>query len=471
MVDLETWYLSATELGQAFRDHVLSPVEVATSLLDRISALNPLVNAFCVIDRDRVLEQAGSAEERYGAGRPVGPLDGIPVAIKDVFLTEGWPTQRGSHGIEADEDWKDDAPAVARLREAGAVLVGKTTTPELGWKGVTDSPLTGITRNPWDRDRTAGGSSGGSAAALAWGLAPLALGTDGGGSIRIPAAMCGVVGFKPSYGCIPYWPASPFGTLAHAGPMARTVADVALLLDEIRKPDQRDPSCTPCDPGSFAETANHDMTDVRIAVSARLGYVDVEQEIEAAVIEAGEHFAGLGAIVALEDPALENPAETFELLWNAGAAVAVDDIDPDRRYAMDAGLLGIAEVGATYSAMELQRAEEQKRDLGIRMNEFHDRWDLLITPTLPITAFEAGLEVPAGWPYERWHSWTPFTYPFNMSGQPAATVPCGLTSEGMPIGLQLVAEVGADALVLRAAQAFENSDPLDGRRPPEPASE
>jgi aspartyl-tRNA(Asn)/glutamyl-tRNA(Gln) amidotransferase subunit A len=462
--------MAATELGSAYQNKTLTPVEVAVSLLERISELDQKVNAFCLIDSDRVIEQANRSEQRYIAGTSLGPLDGIPVAIKDVFLTAGWPTKRGSRAIDSDQDWKDDAPAVSRLHEAGAVLLGKTTTPELGWKGVTDSPLTGITRNPWHQERTAGGSSGGSAAALAGGFAPLALGTDGGGSVRIPAAMCGVVGFKPSYGVVPYWPASAFGTLAHAGPMARTVMDAALLLDVIRQPDRRDPSCTPSNARSFAAIVSDEIAGLRIAVSTNLGGWKVEEQIAAAVMKAADCFADMGAIVELQEPAFNSPARTFEMIWNAGAALAVDNIALNRRELMDPGLLTIADEGSTYSAIQLLRADERRRDLAIRMSEFHSRWDLLITPTLPIAAFEAGIEVPAGWPHRRWHSWTPFTYPFNMTGQPAATVPSGLTSDGLPIGLQVVGAVGADDLVLRAAQAFEASGPLGGRRPPELAS-
>src|SRR5215217_7781008 len=231
---------SAAELAAAYRSGQLSPVEAAQEALERIEERDETVNAFCLVDPDAALADARESAERFARGEPRGPLDGVPVAIKDLLVTRGWPTLRGSPAIDPHGPWEDDAPVVAALRRSGAVLPGKTTTPELGWKGVTDSPLTGITRNPWDRSRTAGGSSGGSAAALATGMVPLALGTDGGGSIRIPCAFCGLPGLKPTFGRVPAWPASPFGPVSHVGPMARTVADLALLLDVIAQPDARD---------------------------------------------------------------------------------------------------------------------------------------------------------------------------------------------------------------------------------------
>src|SRR3954451_2546129 len=242
---------SAAALVTAYRERRLSPVEVAEAALARIAARDGELNAFCLVDGERALAEAGASEARWAAGAPAGLLDGVPVAVKDILLTRGWPTLRGSKTVDPAGPWDDDAPAVAALRRHGAVLPGKTTTPEFGWKGVTDSPLTGITRNPWDHSRTAGGSSGGSSAALAAGMVPLALGTDGGGSIRIPSSFCGLPGIKPTYGRVPAWPASPYGTVAHAGPMARTVTDLALLLDVLSAPDPRDWSALPPPDRSF----------------------------------------------------------------------------------------------------------------------------------------------------------------------------------------------------------------------------
>jgi len=241
MQDTDVTRLSATELIELYRRRELSPVEATRAVLAQIGSRNAVTNAYCLVRDDEALASAKQSERRWQAGEPAGLLDGVPVSVKDLLLTSGWPTLRGSLTTDKAGPWNVDAPTVARLREHGAVLLGKTTTPEFGWKGVTDSPLTGVTRNPWDTARTPGGSSGGAAAAVASGLGPLALGTDGGGSIRIPASFCGIVGLKPTHGRVPVYPPSTFGTLSHVGPMARTVADTALLLDALGSPDYRDP--------------------------------------------------------------------------------------------------------------------------------------------------------------------------------------------------------------------------------------
>ncbi|HTG97902.1 MAG TPA: amidase family protein, partial [Burkholderiales bacterium] len=251
----ELWALSATELVEGFRKRTLSPVEVTKAVLARIEQFNPVLNAFNLVASDEAIRQATESEKRWTAGQPKGLLDGVPVSIKDIILTKGWPTLRGSKTIDPKGPWNDDAPVTARLREHGAVLLGKTTTPEFGWKGVTDSPLTGITRNPWNPAKTPGGSSGGAAAAVAAGMGPLAVGTDGGGSIRIPCAFTGLFGLKPSFGRVPAWPLSPMGTVAHVGPMTRTVTDAALMLNVLSLPDERDWHALP-----------HDNRDYRVGL-------------------------------------------------------------------------------------------------------------------------------------------------------------------------------------------------------------
>src|SRR5499427_3737563 len=232
--------MGAAELSSAYALKDVSPVEATEAYLTRIEALDSEINAFCHLDAEASRAQAEQSEARWLVGEPLSPLDGVPVAVKDILYTKGWPTLRGSRTIDPAGPWNDDAPTVARLREAGAVLIGKTTTPEFGWKGSTDSPLSGVTRNPWNTEKTPGGSSGGSSAALAARFCPLALGTDGGGSIRIPAGFAGVYGLKPSFGRVPAFPLSPFGTVAHVGPMTRTVRDAALMMNTISKPDARD---------------------------------------------------------------------------------------------------------------------------------------------------------------------------------------------------------------------------------------
>ena len=455
--------LTATELLDAYRAGRLSPVEATEAVLARIEAADPRINAFCLITADEALDQAKASAQRWRRGAPEGELDGVPISIKDILLTRGHPTRRGSTTIGAEGPWPDDSPSVARLREAGAVMVGKTTTPEFAWKGVTDGPLTGITRNPWDPSRTPGGSSGGAAAAVAAGMAPLAVGTDGGGSVRIPAAFTGTFTIKPTYGRIPHWPASPFGTLAHVGPMTWSVADAALMLDVMARPDARDWSAMPTPDGTHAGIA--DLSGLRIAYSPTLGFATVDPEVASLVTTAAGVFAELGAKVEQADPGFGDPVEDFETLWFAGVAKVLEHLPESRRADLDPGLRDIAAQGARHSAVDYLTATARRMELGQIMGAFHQEYDLLLTPTMPIAAFEAGRETPAGGPDARWTSWTPFTYPFNMTQQPAASVPCGFTAAGLPVGLQVVGPRHGDALVMRACAAFEQARPWRDRRP------
>jgi aspartyl-tRNA(Asn)/glutamyl-tRNA(Gln) amidotransferase subunit A len=450
--------LAATELLNLYRSKELSPVEVTRAVLERIDRLNPLLNAFCLVDADAAMALARESEARWMKGAPLGALDGVPVSIKDVFLTRGWPTLRGSKTIDRKGPWLEDAPAVARLREAGAVLVGKTTTPEFAWKGVTDSPLTGITRNPWDPGKTPGGSSGGAAAAVASGMGPLALGTDGGGSIRIPCAFTGLFGIKPTFGRVPAWPPSPMGTLAHVGPIAKSVADAALMLGVLAQPDARDWFALPDEKRDYREGLEDGVRGLRIAYSADLGYAKVDREVAALVKNAVRAFEELGAKVEECDPGFEDPQEIFTRHWFPGAAAFVRSVPVAKRRLMDKGLLEIARKGERVSTAEYFDAMQKRAALGTLMSRFQEKYDLLVTPTLPITAFEAGRDAPKG--MKRWTNWTPFSFPFNLTQQPAASIPCGLTKAGLPAGLHIVGPKYADALVLRAARAFESAHPL-----------
>ncbi|MCU4746654.1 amidase [Streptomyces sp. G-5] len=463
--ELTGW--TATELTRAYAAGEVSPVDATRATLARAEAVQPELNAFVLLDHDGALEQARAAEDRWRRGAAAGPVDGVPVTVKDILLMRGQPTLRGSAALSAEGVWDEDAPAVARLRESGAVFIGKTTTPEFGWKGVTDSPRHGATGNPYAPERTAGGSSGGSAAAVRAGAGPLSLGTDGGGSVRIPGSFCGVFALKPTYGRVAIYPASAFGTLAHVGPITRDARDAALLMDVIARPDPRDWSALPATGGAHGfrtavAGAEDTVRGLRVAYSPRLGFdgVRVEPAIAASVRRVAEKLAELGAVVEETDPPLpplDQLREAFHVLWFAGAARVIQPFDERRRALLDPGLREICGQGAAYGSLDYLAAVDVRMGLGKAMGGFHEAYDLLLTPTMPIAPFAAGAEVPAASGMTRWTEWTPFTYPFNMTQQPAATVPCGTDAGGLPIGAQLVGARHTDERVLAVAHALDTS--------------
>jgi aspartyl-tRNA(Asn)/glutamyl-tRNA(Gln) amidotransferase subunit A len=452
--------LPATELLANYRSKKLSPVEATKAALARIAALDGRLNGFCLVDEAGALAAARKSEWRWQRGEPMGLVDGVPTTVKDLVITKGWPTLRGSTAVSPDQPWDEDAPAVARLREHGAVLLGKTTTPEFGWKGVTDSPLTGVTRNPWNPEMTPGGSSGGAAVAAATGMGALHIGTDGGGSIRIPASFTGIVGFKQSYGRVPAYPLSPFGTLAHLGPMARTVSDAALMLTVLSRPDPRDWYALPPEDRNYLDGLEAGVKGLRVAFAPTIAGAPVDAEVAELVAEAARTFAGLGAVVDAATPDLVDSCQTFARHWFPGAANALRGFTAEQRGPMDPGLVEIAEQGAILPLLDYLAAVKEREAMGVTMNLFHRRWDLLLMPTVPIPAFVAGRELPPGHRGRRWMDWTPFTYPFNLTRQPAATVPCGLTAAGLPVGLQIIGPLYGDVAVLRAARAFERARPF-----------
>ena len=453
--------LSATELVEHYQAKSLSPVEVTRAVLDRVGSLDKRYNAFCLVDEDRALEKARESEQRWRSGQPKGLIDGVPATIKDLMLSKGWPTLRGSKTVDPDQEWHEDAPGVARMREHGAVFLGKTTTPEFGWKGVTDSPLTGSTVNPWNPERTSGGSSGGAAVAAALGMGALHLGSDGGGSIRMPAGFCGVFGIKPTFGVVPAYPSSVMGTMSHHGPMTRTVADAALMLTIMGAPDPRDWFAFNTSAADYSMGLEDGVDGLRIAYSGELGYAEVDAEVAELVDRAIEVLSDRGARVEEVNPGFASPEELMELFWSVGCALLVDDISIEQRELMDQPILELAERGRGISVLQYRKAEQQREALGRHMRLFHKQYDLLVTPQLPLTAFEAGREFPAGRDISRWWQWSPFTYPFNLTQQPAATVPCGFASDGLPVAFQIVGDKFADALVLRASRAYEVVHPFE----------
>jgi aspartyl-tRNA(Asn)/glutamyl-tRNA(Gln) amidotransferase subunit A len=456
---MELAMMSAARMAALFRKKKLSPVEATKAALARIAAHNGRLNAFILVDEKGALAAARRAERRYAKGEALSAADGVPTSIKDLLLTKGWPTLRGSKAISPDQPWLEDAPAVVRLREAGAVLLGKTTTPEFGWKGVTDSPLTGITRNPWNPKMTPGGSSGGAAVAAATGMGALHLGTDGGGSIRIPAGFCGIFGFKQSWGRVPAYPPSPFQTLAHVGAMTRSVEDAAMLLTILARPDNRDVYALPPDGTDYRKGLGGGIKGLRVAFAPTLGSRRVEPEVAQLVAQAAKGLRALGARVEEARPELGDYGAVFQTFWFAGAASLMSQFSPEQKRLMDPSLVATGEAGTKITLSDYFAAVKAREAMGLAMAKFHERYDLLALPTLPLPAFEAGRLTPATESGEGWVDWTPFTYPFNLTKQPAATVPCGLTSAGLPAGLQIVGRLYDDMTVLRAAAAFEAAHP------------
>jgi aspartyl-tRNA(Asn)/glutamyl-tRNA(Gln) amidotransferase subunit A len=452
--------LTATELLRLYRSGQASPVEVTQAVLARIDKLNPQLNAFCLVDADAALAAARDSEARWLRNEPRA-LEGVPTSIKDLILTRGWPTLRGSRTVDPNQPWDVDAPATARLREAGAVLLGKTTTPEFGCKGETNSLLTGITRNPWNLSKTPGGSSGGTAAAVAAGLGPLSVGTDGAGSVRIPAAFCGNFGLKPSFGRVPAYPLSPFGTVAHLGPHTMSVEDAARMMNVLTLPDARDWTSLPFEARDYTVGLHDGVRGLRIAYSPRLGYAKkVHPEIAAAVDAAVREFDSMGAQVEATDPGIDDPLDISIGLWFAGAWTLWNTLTPEQQAVTDPDFRAEAEQGGRLSMLDVQRLHLRRGALGSHMRQFMQRFDLLITPAVAIPAFDARAAGSVRYDDEAMLGWTPFSYPFNLTQQPACTIPCGLTSDGLPIGLQMVGPMFGDAPVLRAARAYESTRPI-----------
>ena len=432
-----------------------------------MAAVDPILNAFCTPTPDAARQAARDAEAKVMAGEALGPLHGVPVSIKDLVFTRGVRTTRGSL-IFADYVPTENSPPVDRLQRAGAIMLGKTNTPEMGWKGATDNRLFGPTRNPWDTSRTPGGSSGGSAAAVAAGMGPFSLGTDGAGSIRIPASFCGIVGLKPSFGRVPYWPASVADTLSHAGPMARTVADAALMLSVIAGPDERDRHSLPATGENFAAAAAEPIRSRRIAWSADLGYARLDPEVRALTEAAAKRFkSDLGCEVEEASPGFPDPLLAIERIFYTSIGSLLDEHWNEWRDLVDPGLAREVERARSYTGFEVTQAHRQRALQWDTLQRFFERYDALLTPTLPVTAFEIGLDRP---PDVDDLSWLPFTYPFNLNGVPAISVPCGWTSHNLPVGLQIVGRRFADAEVLRLAAAFESVAPWAERRPSLPTT-
>jgi aspartyl-tRNA(Asn)/glutamyl-tRNA(Gln) amidotransferase subunit A len=454
MTDLA--YLTIAALMRGFEQKSFSPVDVVNAQLDRIHKHNSAINAFSLLDEDGAIRRAKESEERWQRKAPLGILDGVPFTAKDNLMVAGYPWRRGSRATP-ETKVAESSPIVARCEEAGAVFLGLTCMPEFGVGPVTISPLTGVTTNPWNTTKQAGGSSGGGAAAVAAGFCTLSVASDAGGSIRIPAALTGVVGYKPTGARVPIFPPSVAIGLSCNGPLTRSVEDAALVLGLASRPDSRDSVALLADGTDYVSALRGGVKGWRIGLSTTLGFArKVDPEIVAAVKRAAQVFRDLGAEVEECNPGIEDPIDAFLTLFHGGFRYASRNFDPTQKSLLSPALRAILDMPDVPLNAYL-RAQEQSQTLARRMQAFHDEYDLLLTPTVAAPAFDANRTYPEEYEeFSNRRAWTPFCALFNMTQQPAISVPAGLTRAGLPIGLHIVGARGADGKVLRAAHTFED---------------
>lgn len=452
-------FCSALELRDAIASKRISPVEVVKQTLERIDVLEPQLNCFVTLTPDIAMESARRAEQAVMRGDALGPLHGLPISVKDLISMSGVRQTSGSRAM-ADNIATVDAPSVSRVLSAGACIVGKTTTSEFGCKAVGDSPLTGITRNPWDITKTPGGSSCGAAASVAAGITPFALGTDGGGSIRAPAAFTGIFGIKPQFARVPVFPTSATPTLGHVGPLARSVRDAALLLSVIAGGDPRDPFSEQGGVPDFLGACGKPVKNMRIAWSPTLGYGKPNAEVVAIAESTLRTFEDLGCeIVFLDDGIGADPADIWTAEFYAGVGTRLSKILEEAPELLDDAVAATLTKGARQSMKSYYRTVFERYDFRERVRTVFERFDLLLSPTVPIVACDVGVNVPPEFEGRNLCTWQYFTYPFNLTGQPAASIPAGFSASGLPVGLQMVARLGRETDIFRAAAAFEESRP------------
>ena len=449
-------WLSASQLSTLYARRELSPVDAVEAMLARAATLQPYLNAFVLIDEAGARTAAKASQERWQRGAPLSPLDGVPTSIKDTTNVKGWPTRLGSHATD-ETPVADDAPIVGRFRAAGMAILGKSTTPEFGWKALTDSPLQGTTRNPWNPKHSPGGSSGGASSMTAAGVAPFNHGNDGGGSIRIPAAHTGLVGLKPSYGRIAQYPAeSPFSDVVSQGVLARSVLDTALALNISAGPDARDWRSLPADPRDHTVGLDDGVRGWRIGLSLDFGHVKADPEVRELVAAAAKRFEALGAHVEDVGPLIDPLQQSFEALWIGSFATRLKQIPTQLHAKLDPGFRAAAEKGLSITLADYARSYEARSKLARELALWHQKYDLLLAPVTPTAAppVETLYNSEA---FPRWTKGAPYTLPCNLTGQPAASMPAGLTRAGLPVGLQLIGPPRADHRVLQAMRAYESA--------------
>ncbi len=465
-------YTPATELGRLIRARKLSPVELTDAVLARIDRLNPKLNTYLTVTADHARELAKAAEARALRGELRGPLDGIPYSIKDLEPTAGIRTTYGSKFFEQNVPTEDGVVA-ARLRASGGVLLGKTNTPHFGYKDMCDNLLGPPCKNPWNLARTSGASSGGAGSAVAAGLGPLAHGSDGSGSIRIPSALCGIFGLKPSLGRVPYWPSQDlWNTRSHNGPMTRTVRDGALLLQAMAGPDSRDPLSIDAPAADYLAACEGDLAGLRVGWSRDLGFAAVDPEVGEIAGAAARRFADLGGDVEEAKIDWGHPYEFHKIIYSTHVAARNHERALARPDWIEPTLMRMILDAAKITGIEYVQALVARTAFAERVRATFERYDLLLTPQMPVAAWPAdpgpfeGLPDLGGKPAHSIFDRVPFMYPFNLTGQPAANVPCGFTREQLPVGLQIVGRWHRETDVFRAAAAFEALQPWAAQRPP-----
>lgn len=451
--------LSAREARARIARKDISPVELTRAALDAARNTQASLNAFFLIMEDEAMAAARDAEDAVMRGKALGPLHGLPFSAKDLMAVKGVTYASGSRAF-AQNIAAVDAPAVERAKAAGAILIGKTTTSEFGCKPVGDSPLTGITRSPWNLEKTPGGSSAGAAASVAAGITPFALGTDGGGSIRIPCAFSGLAGIKGQFGRVPVWPTSATPTLAHVGPIARDMADAAMLFAAIAGYDARDPFSVAGPVPDVEGAVGTSIAGMRIAWSPTLGYARPDPEVLHITARAVERLAALGAHVEeVESVFATDPADIWINEFYAGVGTRLRGVIENQKDLLDPSVAVVLEAALGQEMRAYYETVFQRYALREEMRQFFTRYEALVSPVLPVTSLAAGLDMPAHLNDRNLVSWVFYTYPFNLTGQPAASLCAGLDAEGMPVGVQIVGPALGEADVVRVASAIESSRP------------
>jgi Asp-tRNA(Asn)/Glu-tRNA(Gln) amidotransferase A subunit family amidase len=458
-------FVTALELRRLIRTKQASPVEIIESALRAAEASQASLNPFVTITADLALEAARKAEAAVMAGETDGLLTGLPLSIKDLTAVKGVRFTSGSRTL-ADFVAPLDAPAAERVKKHGAAIIGKTTTTEFGCKPSSDSPLTGVTRNPWNLEKTSGGSSAGAGASVAAGITPFALGTDGGGSVRIPSSLCGLFGIKAQFGRVPVFPAAATPTLAHVGPLARTVRDAALLLTAVSGYDARDPASVAADVPDYLGACERSPKGLRIAWSPTLGYARPTAEVRETAAKAAAVFEELGCTVELVETVFDDPIELWMAEFYAGVGTRLKKPLAEQRDLIDPAVAAMLDTALDQTIDAYYTRVFARYEFRETVRGFFEKYDLLLTPTTPTPAFDLGRNVPIEHEGESIVGWVAYTYPFNLCGLPAASVPCGFTRKGLPVGLHIVGKALHETDILRAAAAFEAARPWADRKPP-----